>query len=149
MWYFSVRGWSSVPFQIHLSDSLCKGITLVLHQQNECILGWNPKRNKNSKVWWVGYGWMLGSHQSSSINPLLSWTGDGKCNERLLFWNKYREVGHQLLSQAKQTRLGEINLSIKTQSRIIRNENKSQNTFPPPIYSWWAQLYSVSLPSPF
>jgi len=42
---------------------------------------------------------------------LLSWTGDEKYNERLVGRDKDREITHQLLSQAKQTSLGEISLS--------------------------------------
>ena len=38
--------------------------------------------------------------------PLLSWTGEGKYNERLVSRGKDREITQQLLSRAKQTRLG-------------------------------------------
>lgn len=42
-------------------------------------------------VWWVDPGWMLGSHPSYSGPPLLSWTGERKCNKRLVVQGKENE----------------------------------------------------------
>jgi len=79
-------------------------------------------------------GWMMGAHQSCTITPLLSWTGEGKQNERLVGRGKDREITQQLLSRAKQTQLGEINLIYcqSNQSRVMRIINKSENIFPYP-----------------
>ena len=60
--------------------------------------------------------------------PLLSWTGERKYNESLMGQDKDREVTQQLLSWAKQTRLGEkINFIYyqSNQNRIMRNKPKS------------------------
>ena len=60
--------------------------------------------------------------------PLLNWTGERKYNERLMGRGKDREITHQLLSQAKQTRLGEklvYFITSQKQSRIMRNKTKS------------------------
>ena len=44
-----------------------------------------------ASVWWVDPGWTPGAHQSRSITPLLSWTGERKYNERLMGLDKDRE----------------------------------------------------------
>ena len=54
-------------------------------------------------LWWVDPGWMPGAHQSCSITPLLSWTGERKYNKSLVGRDKDREITQQLLSRAKQT----------------------------------------------
>jgi len=56
------------------------------------------------------------------------------------------EITHQLLSQTKQIEPGEKRKSLiyhqSNQSRIVRNKNRSPNTFSPPLPSSRDQLHS-------
>ena len=45
----------------------------------------------NGILWWADPGWMPSAHQSCSITPLLSWTGERKYNKRLVGRGKDRE----------------------------------------------------------
>ena len=52
-------------------------------------------------MWGVDPGWLPGARESCS------WAGQGRENKMLVGHAKDREITHQLLSQAKQSRLGE------------------------------------------
>ena len=73
---------------------------------------------------------MPGAHQSHSVTPLLSWTGERKYNKRLMGPDKDREITQQLPWQANQTRLREINLIYckSNQSRTMRNKKINLKT---------------------
>ena len=76
-------------------------------------------------LWWVDLDWTPGAHQSLSITSLLSWTGRRKYNKKLIGQHENRTITDQLLSWAKQTRLGEICFIYyqSHQSRVMRNKN--------------------------
>lgn len=75
-------------------------------------------------VLWVGSGCMPGAHQSCSITPLSPGRENMRGSQLKTRAGRYHSA--VLLSQAKQTRLGEISLIYyqTNQSRIIRNKTK-------------------------
>jgi len=65
--------------------------------------------------------------------PLLNSTGDENKMKQPMDSDKYRDIIHQLPSQAKLTPLGGINLiyyQFRIKKRIARNKNKTKTTFP-------------------
>jgi len=62
-------------------------------------------------LWWADPGWTPGTHQSCSIIPLLSWTGEKKYNERLVGRDKDRERSlTNYCHRQNRLILGKINL---------------------------------------
>ena len=95
-------------------------------------------------LWWVDPGWTPGAHQSRSITPSPQLDRGENNNERLMGRDKDRERSltnyhhrHNRLNLGKLTQF-----IAKSQSRVMRNKTKSQNTFPPPLPSSQAQLNS-------
>ena len=78
--------------------------------------------------------------------PLLSWTGERKYDERLEGRDKDRERSltsyYHGQNRLNLGRKGNLIHQQSNQSRIVRNKSRSENTFPPPLLSSWAQLHS-------
>jgi len=78
--------------------------------------------------------------------PLLNWTGERKYDERLKGQDKDRERSltnyHPGQNRLNLGRKGNLIYLQSNQSRIRRNKIRPSNTFPLPLPSSWAQLYS-------
>ena len=59
------------------------------------------------RMWWVDLGQWLGTHPAALSIPLLRRTGGQNRTKKLMSQDKDKEIACQLLSQAKQTQLGE------------------------------------------
>ena len=62
------------------------------------------------RLYWVDVGWLPGAHQAALSLPLFNKTGRENTMKKLVGQDKDKEITPQLLSQAKQTRLREINI---------------------------------------